>query len=237
MRRILSILILAAAWTTPAAAQAPLSEAGKAVLGAWEISNADRDKTCAATFRDTPVPGGYRLELDRNCLTAFPAMRDVVAWNVGGLDLVRLVDARGRPVYEFTEMESGMYEAERRGEGIHFMQSLAAVSGPLRTADSLFGEWVVTRAAGRPLCALTLTDTPAAGTDTWTLRVKPGCEALVTRFGPTAWRVDRGELVLIAPRGTWRFEETEPTTWRRVPETGDPVLLVRQEAPAPAPAQ
>ena len=41
--------------------------------------------------------------------------------------------------------------------------------------------------------------------------------------------MDNGELVLSSARGqTWRFEENDLNTWQRVPETPDPVLLVRQ---------
>jgi hypothetical protein len=75
---------------------------------------------------------------------------------------------------------------------------------------------------------LTLTSTAASG-DYFTLRVKPGCDAFVARFGPTTWRMDRGELILSSPRGqSWRFEENDVNTWQRIPETPDPVLLVRQ---------
>jgi hypothetical protein len=50
----------------------------------------------------------------------------------------------------------------------------------------------------------------------------------VTRFAPTAWQMDRGELLLKNARGqTWRFEESDAATWSRVPETAEPLLLVR----------
>ena len=61
------------------------------------------------------------------------------------------------------------------------------------------------------------------------MKLKPGCDSFVTRFGPTSWRMNQGELVLLSARGqTWRFEENDVNTWQRVPETDDPVLLVRQ---------
>jgi len=41
--------------------------------------------------------------------------------------------------------------------------------------------------------------------------------------------MDQGELLLLSARGqSWRFEENDANTWQRVPETADPVLLVRQ---------
>jgi hypothetical protein len=67
------------------------------------------------------------------------------------------------------------------------------------------------------------------GGDYLTITLKPGCDALVTRFGPTAWRMDNGDLVLSSARGqSWHFEENDLNTWQRVPGTPDPVLLVRQ---------
>jgi hypothetical protein len=41
--------------------------------------------------------------------------------------------------------------------------------------------------------------------------------------------MDQGELVLLSARGqSWQFEESEPNTWQRVPESADSILLVRQ---------
>ncbi len=57
-----------------------------------------------------------------------------------------------------------------------------------------------------------------------------GCDALVTRFGPAAWYMDHGELVLRSKGGQfWRFEESDPTNWSRVPEGREPISLVRQQ--------
>jgi len=92
----------------------------------------------------------------------------------------------------------------------------------------MVGDWAIARGTGKPICVLTLANNPA-GADNLALKVKPGCDALVTRFGPTSWHIDKGELVLLSARGqVWRFEEDDANTWLRVPESADPVLLVRQ---------
>jgi hypothetical protein len=226
--RALSFALLAVLCGGPVIAQSvpTSSEAARAVIGSWEISNADRDKTCAVVFKADPVPGGLKIEFDRACAGVFPVTREIVAWTVAANEIIRLLDARGRTLLEFSEVESGMYEGERPGEGLYFMQNLAA--GPVwRTPDQVFGDWALMRGTGRPICTLTLSNA-GAGQDAYALRVKPGCDALVTRFGPTIWRMDRGELLLSSPRGqTWRFEEADAVTWKRVPET-DGLVLVRQ---------
>src|SRR5580658_7154862 len=76
--------------------------------------------------------------------------------------------------------------------------------------------WAIARGTGKPVCMLTLANNPITA-DALALKIKPGCDALVTRFGPTAWRIDQGELVLLSARGQmWRFEENDANTWMRV---------------------
>jgi hypothetical protein len=158
-----------------------------------------------------------------------PEVKDAVAWSIGGLDLVRLLDNKGKPVMEFTEVESGTYEAQRPGEGVFFMQSAAVAASPVGlAADQMAGDWSVVRGSGKTICTITLTNN-TAGPDNFALRVKPGCDALVTRFGPATWYMDRGELVVKSARGQfWRFEESDPVNWTRVPEGREPITLVRQ---------
>jgi hypothetical protein len=228
MRSALSIAgLILALLGGPAAAQAQ-QDAIKNILGAWEISNSDRDRICPLVLKPDPVPGGLKLELDKACATAFPIMREVVAWTLSN-DLLLLVDARNRTLLQFSEVENGMYEGERPGEGLYFMQSAAAAGPPPRTADQMTGEWAIVRGENKTICALTLTGTAIVGQDSYALRVKQPCDAVVTRFNPGSWRMDLGELVLFG-RGesTWRFEEDDATTWRRVPEGADPILLVRK---------
>ncbi|HVX91950.1 MAG TPA: AprI/Inh family metalloprotease inhibitor [Xanthobacteraceae bacterium] len=224
---LLALLVLAAT-SAPASAQSPSNEAVRAVLGTWEISNADRDRTCTVTFKDENVRGGLKLELDQPCAANFPRMKDVIAWGIGTNDALRLLDRQGKAVLEFTEVESGMYEAEQPGEGIYFMQTPADAAGPPeQTADQMLGTWSLAREAGKPICTLTLTNT-ARGNDLL-LELKPGCDESITRFGPFTWAMDRGELLLKSARGlTWRFEEADSATWQRVPESVNPLRLTRQ---------
>jgi Protease inhibitor Inh len=217
-----------AAQPAPPGLSPAASEAFKAVIGKWEISNADRDRTCTVTFRSDPAGSAFKIEMDKACPTQLPEVKDVVAWTIGGLDLVRLIDGKGKPVMEFTEVESGTYEAQRPG-AVFFMQSAAVAASPVGlAADQMAGDWSVVRSSGKTICTITLTNT-AAGPENFTLRVKPGCDALVTRFGPATWYMDRGELVLRSTRGQfWRFEESDPVNWTRVPEGREPITLVRQ---------
>jgi len=202
------------------------SDAAAAMIGSWEFSNADHDKICRFNFRAEAAAGGYKLDIDRNCPGLFPITKDIVAWaadNYGGL---RLLDAGGNTAIELTEAETGIYDGFEPGQGRYVLQSAAAA--PVRSAEEMVGDWAISRGTGKPICTLTLGNNPA-GADNLALKVKPGCDALVVRFGPTSWRIDQGDLVLLSARGqTWRFEENDANTWQRVPETADPVLLVRQ---------
>jgi hypothetical protein len=235
--RALTVLLITASLSAAAFSQTtpPAGEAPKTMTGTWEISSADRERTCAVTFRSeaapksgTVSPPGSKLDLDKNCAPSLPFIKDAVAWNIGAKDVLRLIDAKGGSLLELFEVESGMYEGERPGEGIFFMQSVAAVKKPARTAAQVFGEWNVTRAR-RTICTMTLSDANV-GEDGFTVMLKPGCDTLVTRFNPNIWRLDKGELVLSSEKGdTWRFEEGDaPSTWRRIPERAGRVQLVRK---------
>jgi len=197
------------------------------MIGAWEFSNADHDKICHFNFRSDAVAGGYRLDIDKNCPNLFPSTKEMTAWAVDNYGSLRLLDARGNSVVDLTEVESGMYDGFTPEEGRYILQTAAAA--PMRTADDMAGDWAIARGAGKPICALTLVNSPAAGTDALTLKIKPGCDATITRFNPVAWRMDQGDLVLLSQRGeSWQFEENDANTWQRVPESADPFLLVRQ---------
>ena len=201
-------------------------DAVNAMIGVWEFSNADHNKVCRFTFRTEAAPGGRRVDVDKTCAGLFPSTKDISGWAVDNYGGLRLLDKQGEAVIELTEAESGMYDGFTPGEGRYILQSAAAA--PMRSAEDMVGDWVIARGSGKPICTLTLANSPA-GVDALALRLKAGCDPLVMRFNPNAWRMDQGELVLLSARGqSWQFEESEPNTWQRVPESADPILLVRQ---------
>jgi hypothetical protein len=202
------------------------SEALNAMIGAWEFSNADHDKICRFAFRNDAATGGYKLDVDKTCAGLFPTTKDISGWNLDAFGSLRLLDARGNVVMELTEAEAGIFDGFQPGEGRYVLQSAAAA--PVHSAEDLVGDWAIARGTGKPICVLTFANAPAGG-ENLALKVKPGCDPFVTRFAPASWRIGQGELILVSARGQiWRFEEDDPDTWLRVPETDDPVLLVRQ---------
>lgn len=209
------------------AQQPQLSDAANAMIGSWEFSNADHDKICRFAFRADVSAGGYRVDVDRNCQNLFPSTKEVVGWNLDSYGTLRLLDKTGNAVIELTEAETGIFDGFQPGEGRYVLQSAAAA--PVHSPEDLLGDWAIARGTGKPICVLTLANNPA-GADNLSLKVKPGCDPFVARFAPASWKIDRGDLVLVSARGnTWRFEEDDANTWMRVPETADPVLLVRQQ--------
>jgi len=197
-----------------------------AMVGAWEFSNADHDKICRFNFRPDTASSGYKLDIDKSCPSLFPSTKTITAWALDNYGTLHLLDANGNGVIELSEVEGGMYDGFQPDEGRYILQTAAAA--PVRSADEMVGDWVIARGTGKPICVLTLANN-AAGASNFALSLKPGCDVLVTRFGPTSWHMDNGELLLLSPRGqTWRFEENDANTWQRVPESADPILLVRQ---------
>lgn len=227
MRRHFWLIALMVGLAGPAYGQAGLGDSARSLLGPWEFSNADRDKTCTATFKSDAAPGGAKVEFDANCGNLFPLVLRVAAWKFPEGDNLFLLDAEGRTLVEFSEVESGIYEAPTPGVGVLFLQQASATAAPPpRAAAEVTGAWALVR-GGKSICTLALAGTVLR--DGFALTVQPGCDAEFARLNVTQWRLDRGELVLVPARGNaWRFEEVEGGNWRRVPEGPTETLLVRQ---------
>ena len=201
------------------------SDAARALVGVWELSNPDRDRRCTLTFKLDPAPQGRVVTLGPTCAAAFPDLRPTAAWTMGSDDALKLVDAKGAVLFELTEVENGMYETTP-SHTRYFLQTLAAINKD-RITDDLFGDWQITRGPGRAICALNLGNT-AYDTDSFVVTLQPGCDASITRFAPVAWKLDRGQFVMIGGGGqAWRFEENEANIWSRIPAARPPVLMVR----------
>jgi hypothetical protein len=217
---------------TNAFAQTPAaqpSDAARALVGVWELSNPDRDRKCQLTFRLDASGPGRGVALSSDCAAAFPDLRPIAAWTMGSDDALKLVDARGLVLLEMNEVEAGMYETTPSFTH-YFLQTLAATNKE-RITDDLFGEWQFSR-AGRTICQMTLVNT-AYDTDSFALALKPGCDPLIARFAPVSWRLDRGQFVMLDARGqSWRFEENEENIWSRIPAMRPPMLMVRPPSAA-----
>ncbi|HEY0219367.1 MAG TPA: AprI/Inh family metalloprotease inhibitor, partial [Afipia sp.] len=144
------------------------------------------------------------------------------------LDIVRLQDAAGQSVIDFTEVESGILEGLRSGEGVYILQNLVAARSLAKSMDQMIGDWSMVRGNGQSICGLTLTNNEATP-DNFQLFLKPRCDPTVAGFAPTMWRLERGALLLLSAKGElWRFEADDNAQWRRSPDSADPLILLRQ---------
>ena len=224
---MLALLVMLFVISEPAFAETA-ANLKKDMIGQWELSTAERGKTCVVTLKPDTTPQGMKLELEPGCANALPFTKDIVGWSVKGLDIVRMQDASGQSVIDFTEVESGILEGRRTGEGIYLLQNLAAARALTRSMDQMIGNWAMVRGSGAVICTLTLTNTEAGG-DNFAVFVKPRCDASVVAFAPTLWRLERGEMLLMSARGeAWHFEADDNAQWRRVPDSADPLFMIRQ---------
>jgi len=200
----------------------------KDMIGQWELSTTERSKTCVVTLKPDTTPQGLKLELEPGCPKALPFTKDITAWNIKGLDIVRLQDAKGEAVIDFTEVEAGILEGVRSGEGVYILQNLAAARSLTKSMDQMIGDWSMVRGNGQPVCGLTLTNTEA-GPDNFQVFLKPKCDPVIAQFNPTQWRLERGQIILMSQSGEgWQFEADDIAQWRRVPDTADPLIMLRQ---------
>jgi hypothetical protein len=224
---LLAALVASIAAGSPARSQ-DAATLKKDMIGQWELSTTERSKTCVVTLKGDSTPQGFKLELEPGCAAALPFTKDITAWNIKGLDIVRLQDAAGESVIDFTEVETGILEGLRTGEGIYILQNLAAARSLAKSMDQMIGDWAMVRGNGQAICGLTLTNTDA-GQDNFQVFLKPKCDPAVAAFAPTQWRLDHGQILLMSASGeTWQFEADDNAQWRRVPDSADPLILLRQ---------
>jgi hypothetical protein len=221
---LVALAVLVAA--SPARSQ-DASTLKKDMIGQWELATTDRSKTCVVTLKPDSSPQGLKLELEPGCAAALPFTKEITAWNVKGLDIVRLQDQAAESVIDFTEVETGIFEGLRQGEGVYILQNLAAARSLAKSMDQMIGDWSMVRGNGQAICGLTLTNTEA-DQDNFQVFLKPKCDPAVAAFAPTQWRLDHGQLLLMSQRGeTWQFEADDNAQWRKVPDSADPLIMLR----------
>jgi Protease inhibitor Inh len=226
---IVAAAVLASLACAPQARAQDASTLKKDMIGQWELATTDRSKTCVVTLKADTSPQGFKLELEPGCATALPFTADITAWSIKGLgDIVRLQDTAGQPVIDFTEVETGIFEGLRTGEGVYILQNLAAARSLAKSMDQMIGDWAMVRGNGQAICGLTLTNTEA-DKDNFQVFLKPKCDPAVAAFAPTQWRLEHGQILLQSASGqTWQFEADDNAQWRRVPDSADPLIMLRQ---------
>ncbi len=228
MRRAAAIILAAPLVCGHPVAAQDAAALKKDMIGQWELATADRSRTCVVALKGDATPQGLKLELEPGCAKALPFAKDIAAWSVKGLDIVRLQDAGGEPVVDFTEVESGIFEGVRQGEGVFILQNLVAARSLAKSMDQMIGDWAMVRGNGQTICGLTLTNTDAGQND-FQVFLKPKCDPVVAAFAPTHWRLDHGQILLMSDKGeTWQFEADDNAQWRLVPDSADPLIMVRQ---------
>src|ERR1700723_4081051 len=108
----LAALLASLACASPARTQ-DATTLKKDMIGQWELSTTERSKTCVVTLKGDSTPQGLKLELEPGCAAALPFTKAITAWNIRGLDIVRLQDATGEAGIDFTEGERGILEGVR----------------------------------------------------------------------------------------------------------------------------
>ena len=226
-RLVLAAVAMLAAGVSAASAQ-DVSTLKKDMIGQWEWSTTERSKTCVVTLKGDSSPQGLKLDLEPGCATVLPFTKDIAAWTIAGLDIVRLQSASGQPVIDFTEVESGILEGRRENEGIYILQSLAAARSLAKSMDQMIGDWAFVRGNGQAICGITLTNTEVPP-DNFQVFLKPKCDPVIAAFKPKVWRLEHGEILLMSASGdAWHFQADDNAQWRLVPDSADPLILVRQ---------
>ena len=140
---------------------------------------------------------------------------------------MRLLDSKGAVILDFTEVESHMYEAERKGEGLFFMRTQAAIKAATVTPEQLFGEWTLLQEIREAaLQAHALQRLGRRGS--YRITVKPGCDAAIAGLGLATWRLESTSCCSSAAAGPGASRKATPAPGNAFPPSADPMVLMRQ---------
>lgn len=203
-------------------------EAAARMAAPFRLASADGARSCAFTLKPDAAGPGLAVEFDRPACADIGFSGQVTAWLPDPSGSIRLLNAQGRTVAEFTEGTGGSYEALREGDGVYFLTNPTVADGTELRPEEVFGDWDLARQAGAPVCRVTFTDTPAKGGG-FRLSIASGCDAALLRFGPSAWDIEGGNILVRGEGGTSviRFARQEDGGWARTPERGRPLLMTR----------
>lgn len=216
----------------PAAAPVKLDpavrEAGGRIAGPFQLTSADGGRACSFGLKADPSGPGLGLDFSRDACAVIAFSAQVVAWLPDPSGSIRLLNAQGRTVAEFTEGAGGSYEALREGDGVYFLTNPSAADSTDLKPEEVVGEWDLARTAGTPVCRITLLEDAAPGGG-HRLKVAPGCDDSLMRFRPLAWDIEGGNILVRgeAAGAPIRFARQEDGGWARTPERGRPLLMTR----------
>ncbi len=194
----------------------------------YELSSADGTRKCQVGLDARAVGASFALNMNRQaCASMFGFINEVSGWQPGVAGAILLVAQNGRAVAEFTEGVGGVYEALREGDGVYFLANLQFVDPASRVqAADIFGDWNFSRPGGGAICSATLTN-EVAGEELFAIRLQPKCDPSIERFAPVAWKIQRGDLLLLSAQGeTLRFERQDGI-WNKVPDKPRPLVMTR----------
>ena len=123
LRLIVCVLALVVAGGARAQPKHEINASAKAMIGPWEFSDAARSKVCTVTFSETAVKVGYKLAFAPECAALFPLVVNIAGWSYPDNDLLYLLDAQGKALVEFSEVEDGIFEAPTPGVGVLFLHN------------------------------------------------------------------------------------------------------------------
>jgi hypothetical protein len=217
-RAFLTIALLAAG-----AAKAQENDAARGLASNYQLADAVGERKCAMLLDARSVPGGYLLSFDRAaCRATFAHLADVAAWQPAPAGGINFVTAKGAVITEFSEGVGGVYEAIRENDGVYFLTNLKIADTSETKIDDIAGDWNLSRPDGPTICRIMLTK-EAAGDNRFAIRLASGCDSAIAAFGPAAWQLSNGDVVLYSKGGeVIRLGRNEEGVWARVPDQKNP---------------
>lgn len=228
--------------------------AAPSLTGPYDLTEPAQHRECRLVLRGEAAAQGHAVAMPAGCHKAFAVLASVVSWSEAGDGGVRLVDAFGQPVLDFTLAQGGLAATGPQGEMLRLapagrrLGAAAAVApvqvaaaqpaaaaapaaaGPALKPAEIAGRYAVLRDKGRDTgCMVTLDEKARGPGGTFKALLAPACrDQGIVIFDPVGWQVVSGRLVLTARKGhTTHLDHQSDGTWLKDPKEGKSLGLRR----------
>lgn len=194
----------------PAPETAPAAEASvdpmiAGMAGPFILEQGSGGPQCRVALSTEAAIHAFAIDIPETCHSDFPELVEVAGWTILEDGTLRLTDALGKGLYEFTEIESGLFlmSGPPGFSMVNVDEGDFTETQPIEIfPEQRAGAYVLSQVEAPELarCELTLLPEPG-GEDWYNAAVDVACPQELTRFEIIGWRPLANGVALIGKPG------------------------------------
>ncbi len=190
---------------TPTEATAGIDPVIEGMAGPFMFAQGSGGPECRVELSTEAVIHAFAIIIPDTCIADFPLLAEIAGWTMLEDGTLRLTDALGKGIQDFTETESGLFlSGEPPGYSmVNVDESDFAETQPVGSfPEKHAGAYVLSQAEAPDLarCEVNLL-LEAGGEDWYLVSVDPSCPTELLRFEIIGWRPAPEGIMLIGKPG------------------------------------